>query len=347
MAAPRRAQPLHRRAAPQPRSPPPRSKTATAPARARTSTRRSSRRHELRRLIEDLADLPEQQRAALLMRELDGLSHDEVADALEISPAASRAAGQARADRAGRRRRGARRRLRRDPRRPADRPRRAPPARPSTRCATCKTCDACREFRDNLKADALAAARARPADRHGPAGRRPAPDRRRRGRDLQARRHRGLLRGAGRRRGDDARRGAALGQGRRHRARRARAATGHRGRRQGADRQADPRRARSCRRTSRSRTSGAAERRRARKIQAARARLLPAPGCVGAGLAIPRTADGKERARPAAHVPVLLSRHGPARARHGPPHGQRSATPPSPATPRPVLVSVGTLCKRR
>ena len=49
-----------------------------------------SRRHELRRLIEDLADLPEQQRAALLMRELDGLSHDEVADALEISPAASR-----------------------------------------------------------------------------------------------------------------------------------------------------------------------------------------------------------------------------------------------------------------
>jgi RNA polymerase sigma factor (sigma-70 family) len=49
-----------------------------------------SRRHELRRLIEDLADLPEQQRAALLMRELDGLSHEEVADALEVSPAASR-----------------------------------------------------------------------------------------------------------------------------------------------------------------------------------------------------------------------------------------------------------------
>src|SRR4051794_41272329 len=49
-----------------------------------------SRRHELRRLIEDLADLPEQQRAALLMRELDGLSHDEVADALEVTPAASR-----------------------------------------------------------------------------------------------------------------------------------------------------------------------------------------------------------------------------------------------------------------
>ncbi len=49
-----------------------------------------SRRHELRRLIEDLADLPEQQRAALLMRELDGLSHEEVASALEVTPAASR-----------------------------------------------------------------------------------------------------------------------------------------------------------------------------------------------------------------------------------------------------------------
>ncbi len=49
-----------------------------------------SRRHELRGLIEDLADLPEQQRAALLMRELDGLSHDEVASVLEISPQASR-----------------------------------------------------------------------------------------------------------------------------------------------------------------------------------------------------------------------------------------------------------------
>lgn len=49
-----------------------------------------SRRHELRALIDDLADLPEQQRAALLMRELDGLSHDEVAGVLEVSPQASR-----------------------------------------------------------------------------------------------------------------------------------------------------------------------------------------------------------------------------------------------------------------
>ncbi|RKQ92782.1 RNA polymerase sigma factor (sigma-70 family) [Solirubrobacter pauli] len=49
-----------------------------------------SRRHELRALIDDLADLPEQQRTALLMRELDGLSHDEVASVLEVTPQASR-----------------------------------------------------------------------------------------------------------------------------------------------------------------------------------------------------------------------------------------------------------------
>ena len=49
-----------------------------------------TRRHELRGLIDDLADLPEQQRAALLMRELDGLTHDEVAATLEITPEASR-----------------------------------------------------------------------------------------------------------------------------------------------------------------------------------------------------------------------------------------------------------------
>ena len=110
-----------------------------------------SRRHELRRLIEDLADLPEQQRAALLMRELDGLSHDEVADALDISPAASRqlvkrartgliAAAEARdADCAAIR----------DVLLTAHDERR----RPSEHALRhLKTCGACREFRDNLKA---------------------------------------------------------------------------------------------------------------------------------------------------------------------------------------------------
>ena len=159
-----------------------------------------SRRHELRRLIEDLADLPEQQRAALLMRELDGLSHDAVANALEISPAASRqlvkrartglvAAAEARdADCAAIR----------DVL--LDRPRRAPPAL-RARPAAPQDLRRLPRVPRQPQGHPLAAARARPADRHGPAGRGPAPGRRGRGRDLQARGHRGLLRGArGRRR---------------------------------------------------------------------------------------------------------------------------------------------------
>ncbi len=48
----------------------------------------SERREELRRLVRDVARLPEQQRSALLMRELQGLSYDELADALQVSIAA-------------------------------------------------------------------------------------------------------------------------------------------------------------------------------------------------------------------------------------------------------------------
>jgi RNA polymerase sigma factor (sigma-70 family) len=110
-----------------------------------------SRRHELRGLIEDLADLPEQQRAALLMRELDGLSHEEVANVLEISPAASRqlvkrarnglvAAAEARdADCPG---------IREDLLTAHDEKRR--PSEHAIRHL--KRCSACREFRDGLKA---------------------------------------------------------------------------------------------------------------------------------------------------------------------------------------------------
>ena len=109
-----------------------------------------SRRHELRGLIEDLADLPEQQRAALLMRELDGLSHEQVAGVLEISPAASRqlvkrarnglvAAAQARdAACAG---------IREDLLTAHDEKRR--PSEHALRHL--KRCSACREFRDELK----------------------------------------------------------------------------------------------------------------------------------------------------------------------------------------------------
>ncbi|HEV7772875.1 MAG TPA: RNA polymerase sigma factor [Conexibacter sp.] len=45
------------------------------------------RRESLRRLVTDIGRLPEQQRAALLMRELGGMSYDEVAAALTITVA--------------------------------------------------------------------------------------------------------------------------------------------------------------------------------------------------------------------------------------------------------------------
>ena len=43
------------------------------------------RREDLRRLVQDVQRLPEQQRSALLMRELDGLSYAELADVLDTS----------------------------------------------------------------------------------------------------------------------------------------------------------------------------------------------------------------------------------------------------------------------
>ncbi len=48
----------------------------------------SERREQLRRLVSDVARLPEQQRSALLMRELQGLTYEELADALQVSVAA-------------------------------------------------------------------------------------------------------------------------------------------------------------------------------------------------------------------------------------------------------------------
>ena len=50
-------------------------------------------RERLRTLVADLSTLPERQRSALVMRELSGLSHEEIAVALGISPGAARQAG--------------------------------------------------------------------------------------------------------------------------------------------------------------------------------------------------------------------------------------------------------------
>ena len=44
-----------------------------------TTEERHAEREELRQLERDLAELPERQRSALVLRELSGLSHDEIA----------------------------------------------------------------------------------------------------------------------------------------------------------------------------------------------------------------------------------------------------------------------------
>jgi RNA polymerase sigma factor (sigma-70 family) len=45
----------------------------------------AQRRDDLRRLVEDIGRLPEQQRSALLMREIDGMSYANLADALDVT----------------------------------------------------------------------------------------------------------------------------------------------------------------------------------------------------------------------------------------------------------------------
>ena len=49
-------------------------------------------RARLETLLGDLASLPERARSALVMRELSGLSHDEIAVSLNISPGAAKQA---------------------------------------------------------------------------------------------------------------------------------------------------------------------------------------------------------------------------------------------------------------
>jgi RNA polymerase sigma factor (sigma-70 family) len=57
--------------------------TSRAPLQDPMAT--AERREDLRRLVEDVGRLPEQQRSALLMRELEGLTYAELADALDVT----------------------------------------------------------------------------------------------------------------------------------------------------------------------------------------------------------------------------------------------------------------------
>jgi RNA polymerase sigma factor (sigma-70 family) len=61
-------------------------------AGARSAAAEAEEREEVAELIERLRELPEKQRAALLMRELDGMGHDEIGTALGISKGAARQA---------------------------------------------------------------------------------------------------------------------------------------------------------------------------------------------------------------------------------------------------------------
>ena len=53
---------------------------------AATTEQRHAEREELRQLEQDLSQLPERQRSALVLRELSGLSHDEIAAVLGVTP---------------------------------------------------------------------------------------------------------------------------------------------------------------------------------------------------------------------------------------------------------------------
>jgi RNA polymerase sigma factor (sigma-70 family) len=62
------------------------------PAAAGSTEQLVDARADLAQLVRDLQDLPERQRGALVMRELSGLSHEEIAIALETTPGAAKQA---------------------------------------------------------------------------------------------------------------------------------------------------------------------------------------------------------------------------------------------------------------
>jgi RNA polymerase sigma factor (sigma-70 family) len=64
------------------------SELADVPGEEGETEQRVSEREELRMLRYDLADLPDRQRSALVLRELNGLSHTEIGAVLDLSPSA-------------------------------------------------------------------------------------------------------------------------------------------------------------------------------------------------------------------------------------------------------------------
>lgn len=66
-------------------TPPPRDVFEVGRAPLRDPVAEAERRADLEQLVADMRDLPEQQRSALLMRELDGLSYSQLAAALDVT----------------------------------------------------------------------------------------------------------------------------------------------------------------------------------------------------------------------------------------------------------------------
>jgi len=73
-------------------APPPAEELGEAVAGAQSAAVEAERREEITELMERLRALPEPQRAAIVMRELEGLSHEEIAAALGVSGGAARQA---------------------------------------------------------------------------------------------------------------------------------------------------------------------------------------------------------------------------------------------------------------
>ena len=157
----------------------------------------AQRREDLARLVEDVGRLPEQQRSALLMREIDGMSYADLAVGAGRHGAGGQVAARARARRPRRGRRGARRRLLRDPRRPDGllRPRREgvrprAPAHALVRRAAASTAQALRGMRRSFAALTPVVGRPVRLDRRQPRHRRRRRRRGRRGRGRRRRRRR-------------------------------------------------------------------------------------------------------------------------------------------------------------
>ena len=80
-----------------------------------TTLERVQNREEFRNLLDDVSHLPETQRSALLLREIDAMSYEEIAQAMDTTVPGREVAARPRPHRAGRVEPGARPHLRRRP----------------------------------------------------------------------------------------------------------------------------------------------------------------------------------------------------------------------------------------